>query len=402
VTDSGTVAGAPDPIVVTDGDTRQSLALVRAFGRRGLRVEVLADRRGSLAGASRFAAAEHLLADAEREPDAWAASVTELLAERPHALLVPTTEVALGTLYAAGIPSRARVAAPPRDAYEHAVDKAQLLALAAEAGFAVPDGLLVEHPESLIELPMGFAPPVFLKARRSRFLVDGRWQRGIGLRIETPGELAAAASDPGLHGGALLQACEPGHGEGLFFAAERGRAVAWFAHRRLREKPPWGGVAVLCESIEPDPALLGPAARLIERLGWHGVGMLEFRRRPDGRAVLMELNPRLWGSAQLALDAGADFASWLLALHAGGAPPRWQPRSGVRLRWLLGDLDHLLIGLRDPRARQAVGAGRLRLLARFAREFGSGAKLDVWSADDRAPFWAELRSWLRSLRKSAS
>ena len=130
--------------------------------------------------------------------------------------------------------------------------------------------------------------------------------------------------------------------------------------------------------------------------------MLEFRRRPDGRAVLMELNPRLWGSAQLALDAGADFAGWLLALHAGGAPPRWQPRSGVRLRWLLGDLDHLLIGLRDPRARQAVGAGRLRLLARFAREFGSGARLDVWSADDRAPFWSELRSWLRALRESAS
>jgi len=130
--------------------------------------------------------------------------------------------------------------------------------------------------------------------------------------------------------------------------------------------------------------------------------MLEFRRRPDGRAVLMELNPRLWGSAQLALDSGADFASWLLALHADGEPPSARPRSGVRLRWLLGDLDHLLIGLRNPRARRAVGAGRLQLLARFAREFGSGAKLDVWSADDRAPFWCELRSWLRSLQRSSA
>jgi predicted ATP-grasp superfamily ATP-dependent carboligase len=258
--------------------------------------------------------------------------------------------------------------------------------------------VVVEKPEQLLELPPGFVPPVFVKARRSRFLLDGRWQRGTALRIATPRALAAAARDPGLRGGALLQACEPGHGEALCFAADRGRAVAWFAHRRLREKPPWGGVAVLSESIEPDPALLGPAARLVERLGFHGVGMLEFRRRPDGRAVLMELNPRLWGSVELALGAGADFAGWLLALHAGGAPPPWQPRAGSRMRWLLGDLDHLLIGLRD---RESAGVGRARLLARFAREFGSGARHDVWNADDPAPFRAELRSWLRALSRRA-
>jgi len=227
----------PDPIVVSDGDSRQSLALVRAFGRRGLRVEVLSDRRGSLAGTSRFAAAEHQLVDAEREPDAWAASVRALLAERPNALLVPTTEVSLGTLYAAGVPSCARVAAPSRAAYEQAVDKAHLLALAADVALPVPHGLLVERPEALAELPAGFAFPVFLKARRSRFLVEGRWRHGTGSRIETAADLAAAACDPGLRGGALLQACEPGHGEGLFFAADHGRVVACARSRRGEASP---------------------------------------------------------------------------------------------------------------------------------------------------------------------
>jgi predicted ATP-grasp superfamily ATP-dependent carboligase len=394
--------GSPDPIVVTDGDTRQSLALVRAFGRRGLRAEVIADRHGSMAGASRFASAEHRLGDPEREPERWAAAVRDLLDERPRALLVPTTEVALGTLYAAGIPERARVAAPSRAAYEQAVDKAALLALAAEAGLAVPRSVLVEKPETLAALPEGFRYPVFLKARRSRFRrEDGRWQRGGGVPVEGEDAFRIAARDPGLRGGALLQSSEPGRGEGLFFAADRGRVVAWFAHRRLREKPPWGGVAVLCESIDPDPALLGPAARVVERLGWHGIGMFEFRRRPDGQAVLMELNPRPWGSLQLALDAGADFAGWQLALHAGGPPPQGRPRAGVRLRWLLGDVDHLLIGLRDARARRAVGAGRAQLVARFAREFGGGTRFDVWSADDPAPFRVELRGWVRALRAGA-
>ena len=48
--------------------------------------------------------------------------------------------------------------------------------------------------------------------------------------------------------------------------------------------------------------------QLLGDLAFHGVAMVEFRRTPDGRAALMEVNPRLWGSLQLAIDASTiDF-----------------------------------------------------------------------------------------------
>src|SRR5439155_25387070 len=125
-------------------------------------------------------------------------------------------------------------------------------------------------------------------------------------------ELAAARSAPGFAGGVLLQEFVAGRGEGVFLLTDRGRPLARFAHRRLREKPPWGGVSVLSEAIAPDPELLAGSERLLAELALTGVAMVEFRRAPGGPAYLMEVNPRLWGSLQLAIDAGVDFPSMLV------------------------------------------------------------------------------------------
>jgi predicted ATP-grasp superfamily ATP-dependent carboligase len=394
-------AEATGPVIVTDGNTRQALALVRALGRRSIPVEVLTSARGSLAGASRFAASEHRLPDVESEPAAWTLAVEELLRVKPHALLVPTTEPAMGNLYRSGIDRCGRLAVPPAAAFEAAVDKANLIGIAREVGLDVPRSALVEDTARPMELPGDLAFPVIVKARRSRFLQDGRWQRGVVRLVRSSHELRRLSGSPGFGCGALIQEFVPGWGEGLFLAAARGRPLARFAHRRIREKPPAGGVAVLCESIDPDEELARAGERLLERLGWHGVAMLEFRRTPEGRAVLMELNPRLWGSLQLAIDAGLDFPRLLLALHGDAPLPELGFRPGVRSRWLLGDVDHLLIQLR-ARSGEYTGspASRRGSLAAFLTEFFSGAKLDVLRWNDPGPFWRELRDWIRGGARS--
>src|SRR5256885_8158776 len=63
-----------------------------------------------------------------------------------------------------------------------------------------------------------------------------------------------------------------------------GRTVALFAHRRLREKPPAGGVSVYRESIPLDERLVGPGLRLLDALGWRGVRSEERRVGKEGRS----------------------------------------------------------------------------------------------------------------------
>ena len=115
-----------------------------------------------------------------------------------------------------------------------------------------------------------------------------------------------------MSGGLLLQEFIPGHGEGIFLLAHRGRSLIRFAHRRLREKPPTGGVSVVSESIAIDPELLAQSERLLEELNWTGVAMIEFRRAPNGRATLMEINPIY------VLKAGDEIIE--AAVPAGGRP----------------------------------------------------------------------------------
>ena len=319
-------------VLVLDGETRAALATVRALAAHGYEVHVASASGRSLAGASRAATREHPVGDPATEPEFWAEKVRALGGAIDAKVWLPLTESSLGAVYQSGLDGDQRVACPERTSYEACVDKHALLERAAHLGIDVPRSCLVEEPASLEALPEGFRYPAVLKPRRSRFRRDGQW-RAAEVRIaHDADDLAHLRVDPGLRGGCLVQEFVPGHGEAIFLLTEGGEPRVRFAHRRLREKPPTGGQSVLRTSIAPDPQLLNWSERLLADLGWSGVAMVEFRRAPDGRAALLEINPRLWGSAQLAIDAGVDFPNLLVDLHLGRPVVAPEPRLGVRTR----------------------------------------------------------------------
>ena len=93
----------------------------------------------------------------------------------------------------------------------------------------------------------------------------------------------------------LIQARMEGPGVGVFLLRwnEGSRS---FAHRRVREKPPSGGVSVCCESIGLHETLLAQSTALLDALDWNGVAMIEYKHDTrSGRDCLMEVNPRFWG-----------------------------------------------------------------------------------------------------------
>src|SRR6266704_452421 len=186
----------------------------------------------------------------------------------------------------------------------------------------------------------------------------------------------------------LLQRQVEGVGEGFFALRWRGRTVAMFAHRRLREKPPTGGVSVYRESIPLDAALVGPGLRLLDALGWNGVAMIECKREPEtGRQVVMEINGRFWGSLQLAIDSGVDFPSLLVRCATGESVPEHRDyRVGVRSRWFWGDVDQLYLRLK-------AHGSRLRALLDFFRVSPRRDRSEVWRWSDPAPFVVETLQW---------
>jgi hypothetical protein len=163
---------------------------------------------------------------------------------------------------------------------------------------------------------------------------------------------------------------------------------------------------VLCESVELDPELLDHAMRLLGPLGWHGVAMMEFKQDlRTGQSFLMEVNGRFWGSLQLAIDAGVDFPylSCQLALGETIAPPI-DYTIGVKSRWLLGDLDHLLIRLFHKHGDQDLPEGspsRARAIVDFLQPLAPRTRHDVIDGDDPRPFRHEARHYTKHWFASA-
>jgi hypothetical protein len=194
----------------------------------------------------------------------------------------------------------------------------------------------------------------------------------------------------------LYQRQISGQARGVFALYGQGEAVAFFAHRRLREKPPEGGVSVLCESTALDPTLLRLARELLDDAGWHGVAMVEFKVSELEGPFLMEVNTRFWGSLQLAIDADIDFPTLLLQQELGEPlPVAPHYHLGRRLRWFLGDLDRLYLLISGYRGygTRAVLRGLLDFI--LPRPFATRHEIFRWS--DPRPAVRELQHYVSAL-----
>ena len=392
---------------VTDGDQRPALAITRSLGRRGVSVLVGEARPVSLASSSTYCVRHVTYPSPDRFPEAFDRFVQDLVERERVDLVVPVTDVTthLVARHQETLRRHAAIAAPPFEAFDLVSNKWSLLQRAAQYGIPIPRTHFVDGLAGLQALVGQIDYPAVVKPARSRMPTDIGWLAGSVQYAHSESDLLRIyrsteylASYP-----SLIQERIAGSGIGVFVLCDHGRLLAAFAHRRLREKPPSGGVSVLCESVAVDPELRQQAARLLGPLGWHGVAMLEYKQdRRTGTPVLMEVNGRFWGSLQLAVDAGIDFPFLSCQLALGQRPD--VPATyevGVRSRWLLGDLDHLLIRLRGrDRDLPDTVPSKLQTLVNFLKLAAPGLRYEVFRRDDPRPTFYELRQYVKTFSES--
>ena len=388
-------------VLVTCGEQRAALAVVRSLGRAGHSVLVGSHRGHSLAGASRYAKTDLALGDPLTASEAYAARVGEVIAEESVDIVLPITEAALlSTLSHRSAYAPARLPFPEKKTFQLASDKAWLTESAIRLGIPVPTQVVIDKSGSI--------PPLF-DSERGYVLKPSRSVRGgsmLGVSyVPSPSQLQEVLEKlPAEAFPLLIQNRIVGAGEGVFLLRWNGVTRATFAHRRIREKPPSGGVSVLRKSVPLEPDVRGFGESLLDLLDWEGVAMIEFKRDAEtGSPFLMELNGRFWGSLQLAIDAGVDFPRLLVDCCTGSSSPPTTYRPGVRTRWLMGDLDHLLLRLTRPSKALHLAhdaPGRLATLAQFIGGFFPPTRQEVLKASDPRPFLREVTAWVDSLRKS--
>ena len=390
-------------VLVTDGEQRAALAVVRSLGRTGYEVHVCSSRSHSIAGSSRYCANSRKVADPLRDPERFLSDLTRLAIAMKADVLLPVTEAAL----LAVLPNRNQFhcAIPFADAstFELICDKREVLKAARTHGIGVPAQEEIATPQDASRPNGELHFPVVLKPCRSvAGIEDQRIHAGVTYAASAESLHDALVRIPIAAYPVLLQQRIDGPGFGISVLVWNGELRAAFAHRRIREKPPSGGVSVLRESIPLDHDLLSRSLALLRDFSWQGVAMVEYKLDEEtGLPYLMEINGRLWGSLQLAIDAGVDFPNLLVQCALGANPaPVTTYDSGVRLRWEWGEVDHLLASLFHSSQSVVVSHNkprrrRLSALNEFFHGFGDANRAEVFRSDDPGPFLRETIDWFR-------
>lgn len=395
---------SPATIVVLDGEQRAALAVVRSLGRQGYAIHLASATAKPLAGASKFAISETLLPDPHAGSRPYASAVADLANRVGADRIIPVAESStLAVLEHREMFGDSVIPTATLDSFRRACDKHAVLATASTLGIAVPAQRVIAGPPTLsLDLPSELFPAV-VKPIRSVAGEDGA-RRKVGVHYaRTAEDVRLIQYNLGESAGPfLVQTRIHGPGMGIFLLRWNGHFLARFAHRRLREKPPSGGVSVACESLAPPAQLLAQSESLLSALDWQGVAMIEYKvDAQTGIPYLMEVNPRFWGSLQLAVDAGVDFPAILAAASMGReypAPDNW--RVGVRLRWYLGGIDHLIARTLHSRADLALSdtePGWLPTAAAIFTPYRPRQRGEVFRFDDPGPGARELVSWLQEL-----
>lgn len=385
-------------VLVLDGNENQAVACARSLGRAGRRVLVGSAAGWSKAGWSRASSGSFRYPAPQADAAGFVRRVAEEAAREPGTLVLPMTErttLPLSERRAQIFEAGGRLVLPSVEAVRRAFDKEETTRLAASLGVAVPRTETVADDDAARRVMRESTYPVVLKPRSSEEVSasGGVVATGAPRYARDAGEFQEAYEDLRRRASAVLvQEFVEGVGAGYFALMREGELRAEFAHRRVRDVRPTGSGSAVRVSVRPDPLLREQSLAILGALRWHGVAMVEFRVRPDGTPVFMEVNGRFWNSLPLAVHAGADFPSMLAELaEDGDVRPRPPYREGVRCRWLLGDFRHLVEVFRG---RPEGYAGEFPRRAAALREFlrpVPGTLHDNFEWRDPLP---ELGDWL--------
>jgi hypothetical protein len=307
--------GTPTRVLVADlvnGRSRSAVAAVRALAAGGFRPVVAVSAPRSTAAASR--ACKEVIYVPGPGRRGFAEAVRRELASARYVGVLAASDAVLLELDLPGA---------------SLINKAALPGRAAAAGLAVPPTAVFPDRSALLAAAPDLDYPLVIKpvfksspASVARMVVSSHDL----VRLD---DVGACIVQPYKNSG--LRAVS-----GVVY---RGSLIASVHQRYLRTWPQDCGVASAAVTIAPDLELERRLPRLLN--GHDGI----FQIQLVGELVI-DVNPRVYGSLPLAVAAGANLPAIACAAMQGRVGELIRGRPGVHYRWLEGDLRHVAQAVR--------------------------------------------------------
>ena len=325
-------------VLVLDAQMRNSLAIIRSLGKKGLEVDAGEETRFATGFFSKYCNNHLVYPSPTKSPEEFIAYMLNLVKSNHYDVIFPVIDATTIPIVKHKTEFSKHTIVPFTD-YQTlmmASDKAQTLKIAMENGIPCPKTYFIDYYDDLEKIKDDVEYPVVVKPNR------GFGTRGVFLCNSTDELFESGKHVHDEYGSFLVQEYIPKGDEiGVYTLFDfDSEPCALSVQRRIRSYPISGGPSTLRETIR-DEKIVDLAFRLLKAMKWFGVAMVEFRVDPrDGVPKLMEINPRFWGSLQLSILSGVDFPYLLYKLVTEGyIEPDLDYKTGVKCRWLLpGDM----------------------------------------------------------------
>jgi predicted ATP-grasp superfamily ATP-dependent carboligase len=395
-------------VLITNSNSLVALSVLRSLNKRAVKTVFFAQERFPLIRFSHFNSETIACPSAQANCDVFMSSLLRAIQARKYTTIFPLGDdsVLKISAYRAKIEPFARLALPNHRSVLIALDKSETLRVGDDLGIPVPKTYTVSSLEQVKKLSRTVTYPVVLKP-----IMSYSWQTHGGALYSRPFYVTSPVDLEGTYERmeksfptVMIQEYIPGYNVSVGMLFDSGSVKAACCIRVYRAFPVSGGTGVLRESIPPDPEIVKYASDLLGNLHWHGVAEVEFKvDSRDGRPKLMEINPRFWGSMDVAIASGIDFPYLLLLIAKGERiNPMLSYKPGVKLCWLNGDIQ-ILQTILNGRAvlRKERDCSKAQAILRFLQFYNKGLHYDGLALNDPLPFLVDEAYFAYGLCKTA-
>ena len=312
-----------DVVIVTDANSRKSLSAIRALGKSGCRVIAVGDSFFSTGFYSRFTGDRFISSTpldldyrVSKLFDSSSDEVCDPINVRP--VLFIMEEATADKFYSNEefYRNKFAIVMPPMSSYKKTRDKFVLSEFASSLGIPIPRTVSISTIDEFVQFfphsaSVDFLAQFIVKPKNSHGSIGvlfldscSGWQEACAKVIDLISEF----------GDLILQEklAVPDYDDfppiGVSILMDRkSRVIKIFQHARTKEYPIRGGASTQRKSV-PLTDLAKLSVLLLQALSWEGVAMVEWRYDfTKHEYCLLEVNPRWWGSLELAIRAGVDF-----------------------------------------------------------------------------------------------
>ena len=340
-------------VLLTHARHRATLAATRSLGKAGIDVITSDSISYATSFFSKYSKSHFVYPSPKSKPESFIRCMRHRIQKGDIDVFMPMGEEShIISKYIKMFDNTTKVPIPAYEKILKANNKRYLMNFAKEIGVKTPQTYTIDDLTDLkkvakkVEFPAVIKPVIGFGARGIRYVHS---ENELIMEYKKVMQKFNFSEYP------LIQEYIPGDGYGVSMLFNQGEPRAIFTHKRIREYPITGGPSTARVSVR-HPKMEKYATKLLKELEWHGVAMVEFKL--DDRTnepVLMEINPRFWGSLYQAICAGVDFPYLLYTMALeGDVQPVFTYKIGVKTRWMLGDCRGLVSYLKTKKRMEIL------------------------------------------------